>query len=59
MKINIITPNYAYYKIFQLTLRYEYFTALFFPKTSVICIINNYVKKLFEYFKHLWPHNYT
>jgi transposase-like protein len=33
VQINIITPNYAYYKIVQLTLQNEYFRALFFIKT--------------------------
>jgi hypothetical protein len=33
MQINIVTPNYAYYKIVQLALRYEYPTTLFFHKT--------------------------
>jgi hypothetical protein len=32
VQINIITPNYAYYKIIQLTLQNEYFRALFFPQ---------------------------
>jgi hypothetical protein len=33
MQINKITHNYAYYKIVQLKLRYEYPTTLFFHKT--------------------------
>jgi hypothetical protein len=33
VQINIITPNYAYYKIVQLTLQKKYFRALFFIKT--------------------------
>jgi hypothetical protein len=33
VQINIITPNYAYYKIVQLTLQNEYFRALYFLKT--------------------------
>jgi hypothetical protein len=33
MKINIITPNYTYYKIIQLTLRYEYCTTQILHKT--------------------------
>jgi hypothetical protein len=33
VKINIITPNYAYYKIVQLTHQNEYFRALFFLET--------------------------
>jgi hypothetical protein len=32
MQINIITPNYAYYKIVQLKLRYEYPKTLIFHK---------------------------
>jgi transposase-like protein len=33
VQINIITPNYTYYKIVQLTLQNEYFRALYFLKT--------------------------
>jgi hypothetical protein len=33
MQFDIITPNYAYYKIVQLTLRYESPTTLIFHKT--------------------------
>jgi hypothetical protein len=33
MQIDIITPNYAYYKIVHLALRYEYPTTLIFHKT--------------------------
>jgi hypothetical protein len=33
MQIDIITPNYVYYKIVQLALRYEYPTTLNFHKT--------------------------
>jgi hypothetical protein len=40
VQINTITPNYAYYNIFQLTLRYEYLTILFFHKTYVRYIRN-------------------
>jgi transposase-like protein len=32
VEINIITSNYAYYKIVHLTLQKEYFMALFFLK---------------------------
>jgi hypothetical protein len=39
-RINIITPNYVYYKIFKLTLRYEYHRTLIFHKTLVIYIRN-------------------
>jgi hypothetical protein len=33
MQIDIITPNYAYYKIVQLTHQYEYPTTLIFHET--------------------------
>jgi hypothetical protein len=33
VQIKLITPNYAYYKIVQLTLQNEYFRTLFFLKT--------------------------
>jgi hypothetical protein len=33
VQVNIITPNYVYYKIIQLTHKNEYFRALFFLKT--------------------------
>jgi hypothetical protein len=33
IQIDIITPNYAYYKIVQLALRYEYPMTLIFHKT--------------------------
>jgi hypothetical protein len=33
MKINITTPNYAYYKIIELKLRYEYSMTLIWHKT--------------------------
>jgi hypothetical protein len=46
LQINIITLNYAYYKIVQLTHQNEYFRALFFIKTYVRCIRNCYFKKL-------------
>jgi hypothetical protein len=55
IKININTPNYAYYKIVQLILRYEYSTELFSNKTLVRCIRNSYLKKLFECFKLFGP----
>jgi hypothetical protein len=35
MQINIIIPNYVYYKIVKLTPRYEYPTTLIFQKTQV------------------------
>jgi len=43
---NIITPNYVYYKIIQLTHENEYYRALFFLKTQVRCIKNCYLGKL-------------
>jgi hypothetical protein len=33
MEINITTPNFAYCKIVQLKLRYEYSITLFFAQT--------------------------
>jgi hypothetical protein len=44
VKINIITPNYVYYKIVQSALRYEYSTTLFIPKAEVRFIRNGYLK---------------
>jgi hypothetical protein len=32
MKINIITPNYTYYKIIQFTLRYDHCTTQILQK---------------------------
>jgi hypothetical protein len=55
VQINIITPNFVYYKIVQLTLRYEYCTILFSPKTYVRCIRNIHLKNLFEYFNIFGP----
>jgi hypothetical protein len=34
VQMNIITPNYVYYKITQLTHQNEYFSALFLLKTK-------------------------
>jgi hypothetical protein len=50
MKINIITPNYAYYNIIKLKLRYEYSMTLILHQTMVRCIKNCYLKKLFYFF---------
>jgi hypothetical protein len=62
VQINIVTPNYAYYRTVQLTLRYEYSTAQYFPKTYVRCIRNSYLKQFFEYFNIFGPitsHNFV
>jgi hypothetical protein len=45
VEINIITSNYAYYKIVQLTLQNEYLRAPFFLKTYIRCIGKCYLKK--------------
>jgi hypothetical protein len=50
MQIDIITPNYAYYKIVQLTLHYEYPTTLFFHKTLERYIRNCCFNELFKIF---------
>jgi hypothetical protein len=50
MKINIITPDYAYYKIVLLKHRYEYSMTLILRKTKVRCIKNCCLNKLFEFF---------
>jgi hypothetical protein len=50
IKIKIITTDYAYYKIVQLILRYEYFMTLFLRKTQVRCIKNSCLNELFEFF---------
>jgi hypothetical protein len=50
VKINVIILNYAYCKIVQLTLRYEYPTILFFHKTLVKYIKNYCLNKLFQFF---------
>jgi len=46
MKINTITDNYAYYKIIQFKIRYEYSTTLIFHKIQVRCIKNSCLNKL-------------
>jgi hypothetical protein len=33
VKINITAPNYAYYNVVQLQLRYEYYITLYLHKT--------------------------
>jgi hypothetical protein len=51
MQIDLITPNYAYYKIVQLTLHYEYPTTLIFHKTLEIYIRKCCFSELFMIFK--------
>jgi hypothetical protein len=53
MQINIITPYYVYYKIIQLTLRYEYPRTLIFHYTQVRYIRNCCLDKLFKIFNIL------
>jgi hypothetical protein len=50
VQIKKITPNYAYYKIVQLTLRYECPTTLISYQTSVRYIRNRCLTKLFKIF---------
>jgi hypothetical protein len=50
VRMNIITPNYIYYKIVQLTLWYEYHTTPIFHKTQVRYIRNCYLNELFKIF---------
>ena len=62
VQINIITPNYAYYKIFQLKLRYEHSMMLILHKSYGICVKNCCLNKLFEIFKifgRLAAHNFV
>jgi hypothetical protein len=51
MKINTITPNYAYYKIVQLKVQYEYSITLILHKIKVRCIKNCCLTKLFGFMK--------
>jgi hypothetical protein len=51
VQINTITPNYAYYRIVQLELRYEYSMTLILHKTQVRCPKNRYLNKLFGFMK--------
>jgi hypothetical protein len=51
MQINRTTPNYAYYNIVQLKLRYEYFITLILHKTKVRCVKNCFLNKLFGFMK--------
>jgi hypothetical protein len=50
MQINIITTNYAYYNTIELKHRYEYSMMLILHKSSVRCIKNCYLNKLFDFF---------
>jgi hypothetical protein len=61
MQIDIITPNYVYYKIVQLTDHYEYPTTLFFHKTLERYIRNccfNELFKIFNIFLLITIHNF-
>jgi hypothetical protein len=49
-RINVITPNYAYYKIVKLTLRYEHHRTQFCHKTYVRYIRNCCLNKSFMIF---------
>jgi hypothetical protein len=51
MQIDIITPYYAYYKIVQLTLHYEYPTTQIIRKTLQRYIRNCCFSELFMIFK--------
>jgi hypothetical protein len=57
MHINIINPNYAYYKIIKLKLLYEYSMTLIWHKTKVRRIKNCCLNKLFDFF--FWPQKYA
>jgi hypothetical protein len=62
LQIELITPKYAYYKIFWLNLLYEYSTMLILHKTWVGCIKNSCLNKLFEFFKNfgrITSHNFS
>jgi hypothetical protein len=59
VQIKIITPNYAYYKIFQRKLRYEYSIKLILNKIKVRCVKKCHSNELFGFMKNYWPHNYT
>jgi hypothetical protein len=51
MKINITTPNYAYYVVVQLKFRYKYSITLIFHKTQVRCVKNCCLNKLLGFMK--------
>jgi hypothetical protein len=60
MQINTITPNYTYYKIIQLKLRYEYSIMLILHKTYARCVKNCCLNKLFgfmKFFGRITTHN--
>jgi len=61
MKIDVVTPDYVYYKIVQLTLQYEYPTTLIFHKTLERYIRNCCLNKLFKIlniFRLITIHNF-
>jgi hypothetical protein len=51
VQINTITPNYAYFKIFWLKLRYEYSITLILHKTKIKCVKNCCLNKLLGFMK--------
>jgi hypothetical protein len=51
VQISAITPNYTYYKIVQLKLRYEYSITLILHKTKVRYVKNCCLNKLFGFMK--------
>jgi hypothetical protein len=60
MQIKTITHNYAYYKIFQLKLRYEYSLTLILHETQVRCVKNCCLNKfccLYKIFGRITTHN--
>jgi hypothetical protein len=62
MQVITITPNYAYYKIIQLKLRYEYSITLISHKTKVRCVKNFCLNKLFgfmKFFGRITTHNFV
>jgi hypothetical protein len=52
MKINTTTPNYLYYKVVQLKLRYEYSITLILHKTKVRCVKNSCLNKFSGFMKN-------
>jgi hypothetical protein len=60
VQINSLTPSYAYYKIVQLKLQYEYSITLILHKTQVKCVKNCCLIKLFgfmKFFDRITTHN--
>jgi len=51
VQINIITPNYAYYKVVQLKPRYEYSITLILHRTKVSYVKSCCLNKLFGFMK--------